>query len=115
MSATSLFREWQKEIDEMGDAKLKSRSAAMLRDAKDRQAVYMKAMRGTEAKMTPVLTAFHDQVLFLKHNLNARAIGSLRQTGASINTDVNVLIKSIDASMQEADKLISTLSNADAS
>jgi hypothetical protein len=113
--SNDLFREWQKEIDEMGDAKLKSRSAAMLRDAKDRQAVYMKAMRGTEAKMTPVLTAFHDQVLFLKHNLNARAIGSLRQTGASINTDVNVLIKSIDASMQEADKLISTLSNADAS
>ncbi len=56
--------------------------------------------------MTPVLTAFHDQVLFLKHNLNARAIGSLKQTGISINADVNALINSIDGSMQEADKLI---------
>lgn len=108
-----LFSEWQKEIDQMNDAKLKSRSAAMLRDAKDRQSIYMKSMQNTEDKMTPVLTAFHDQVLFLKHNLNARAIGSLKQTGVSINTDVTALIKSIDGSMQEADKLISTLSSSD--
>ena len=112
--SNDLFREWQKEIDEMGDAKLKSRSQTMLRDAKDRQAVYIKSMRGTEDKMTPVLNAFHDQVLFLKHNLNARAIGSLRQTGATINTDVNAVIQSIDGSMREADKLISTLSSSDA-
>jgi Protein of unknown function (DUF2959) len=43
-----LFNEWQKEIDQMSNAKLKSQSAALLRDAKDRQAVYMKAMRKTE-------------------------------------------------------------------
>jgi hypothetical protein len=49
----------------------------------------------------------------LKHNLNARAIGSLKQTGVSINADVTALIKSIGGSMQEADKLISTLSNSD--
>jgi len=55
----------------MGKAKLKSRSAALLRDAKDRQAVYMKSMRKTEDQMTPVLNSFRDQVLFLKHNLSA--------------------------------------------
>ena len=64
--------------------------------------------------MTPVLTAFHDQVLFLKHNLNARAIGSLKGTAASINTDVTAVMKSIDSSMQEADKLIASLSTPDA-
>jgi chromosome segregation ATPase len=111
--SNDLFTEWQKEIDEMGNANLKARSAAMLRDAKARQAVYMKALRQTEQQMTPVLTAFHDQVLFLKHNLNARAIGSLKGTAASINTDVTAVMKSIDGSMQEADKLISTLSSTD--
>ena len=63
--------------------------------------------------MTPVLGAFHDQVLFLKHNLNARAIGSLKGTSAKINTDVSALIKSIDTSMEEADKLIASLSSAE--
>jgi hypothetical protein len=73
----------------------------------------MKAMHATEEKMTPVLAAFRDQVLFLKHNLNARAIGSLKATSTKINGDVDTLIKSIDSSMAEADKLISTLGNAD--
>ena len=112
--SSDLFNEWQKEIDEMSNAQLKSRSRSMLVDAKQRQAVYMKAMRTTEDKMTPVLAAFRDQVLFLKHNLNARAIGSLKGTANTINTNVTALMKSIDASMQEADTLISSLSAPDA-
>jgi Protein of unknown function (DUF2959) len=52
-------------------------------------------------------------VLFLKHNLNARAIGSLKGTSAQINTDATALLKSIDNSMQEADKLISSLNATD--
>jgi hypothetical protein len=56
-----------------------------------------------------VLHAFRDQVLFLKHNLNARAIGSLKNTSASIQDDVTVLLASMDGSMQEADKLIASL------
>ena len=108
-----LFSEWQKEIDEMHNRQLKDRSETMLRDAKTRQAAYMRAMHATEEKMAPVLGAFHDQVLFLKHNLNARAIGSLKATSAKINGDVDSLIKSMDGSMAEADRLIATLGNAD--
>jgi chromosome segregation ATPase len=112
--SNDLFKEWQSEIDQMSNAKLKSQSAAMLRDSKQRQATYMTAMRKTESQITPVLKSFQDQVLFLKHNLNARAIGSLKGTSTQINTDVTALTKSIDASIQEADKLISSLSAPDA-
>ena len=59
----------------MSNAKLKAQSAAMLRDSKQREAAYITTMRKTESQMTPVLKSFQDQVLFLKHNLNARAIG----------------------------------------
>ena len=34
--------------------------------------------------MKPVLAAFHDQVLVLKHNLNARAIASLEGTAVTL-------------------------------
>lgn len=111
--SNDLFTEWQKEIAEMTNKQLKSRSATLLKDAKDRQGSYMKAMQKTEDQMTPVLAAFHDQVLFLKHNLNARAIGSLKGTSTKINADVSALTKSIDSSMAEADRLIASLSQTD--
>jgi hypothetical protein len=113
--SSDLFNEWQSEINQMSNARLKAQSAAMLRDSRQREAAYITAMRKTESQMTPVLKSFQDQVLFLKHNLNARAIGSLKGTSAQINTDVTALMKSIDNSMQEADKLISSLNAADSS
>ena len=105
-----LFNEWQGEIKQMGNAKLKTQSNQMLRDSRAREAVYLRSMRRTEDKMTPVLKSFHDQVLFLKHNLNAQAIGSLKGTSVSIQGDVQDLTASIDASMAEADTLIQSLS-----
>jgi chromosome segregation ATPase len=111
--SNDLFKEWQKEINEMGNAKLKAQSSTMLRNAKTRQAAYMRAMRKTEDQIEPVLSAFRDQVLFLKHNLNSRAIGSLKGTSATLQSDVAGLIQSIDASSQEADKLIASLAVAD--
>ncbi len=81
----------------------------MLSVSRGREASYMTAMRKTEGQMTPVLKSFQDQVVFLKRNLNARASGSLKGTSTQINTDGTALMKSIDRSMQEADKLIDSL------
>jgi Protein of unknown function (DUF2959) len=111
--SNDLFKEWQGEINAMDNGKLKSQDSVMLRNAKTRQATYMRAMRRTEDQIAPVLKAFHDQVLFLKHNLNARAIGSLKNTSAGLQSDVASLVQSIDASSQEADKLISSLAVSD--
>jgi hypothetical protein len=110
--SNDLFKEWQKEIDGMENKKLKAQSAVMLRQSRLSEAGYIKSMRQTEARMTPVITAFRDQVTFLKHNLNARAIGSLKGTSAQMSTDVDVLMVSLDASIAQADTLIASL-NAD--
>ncbi len=107
--SSDLFKEWQKEIDGMDNRRLKQQSANMLRQSRLQEAGYLKSMRQTEARMTPVLSAFHDQVIFLKHNLNARAIGSLKGTSARISTDVDVLLASLDGSMAQADALINSL------
>jgi hypothetical protein len=111
--SNDLFKEWQKEIDGMDNRKLKQQSANMLRQSRLQEASYLKSMRQTEARMTPVLSAFHDQVIFLKHNLNARAIGSLKGTSAKISTDVDVLLTSLDGSMAQADALINSLDAPD--
>ena len=77
--SNDLFKEWQGESVRWIMA-IKSQDTVMLRNAKTRQATYMRAMCCTEDQIAPVLKAFHDQVLFLKHNLNSRAIGSLKNT-----------------------------------
>lgn len=110
--SNDLFKEWQKEIDGMDNRKLKQQSANMLRQSRLQEAGYIKTMRQTEARMTPVISAFHDQVVFLKHNLNARAIGSLKGTSAKISTDVDVLLTSLDGSMAQADALIQSLNSS---
>ena len=107
--SNDLFKEWQKEIDGMENKKLAAQSAFLLRQSRLNEAQYVKAMRQTEARMTPVITAFRDQVTFLKHNLNARAIGSLKGTSAKMSTDVDVLMVSLDSSMKQADSLINSL------
>ena len=110
--ATDLFAEWQGEIDSMQNAKLKTQSRQSLTETKGKYAKLIAAMRKAEAKMPPVLTAFRDQVLALKHNLNARAIASLSSTLGEIEGDVALLIKDIDASIQESERFLATLESA---
>jgi hypothetical protein len=80
--AQDLFVEWQKELQEYHDEKLRAASQQQLDDSKKRYATLLAMMRRSEATMQPVLGAFHDQVLFLKHNLNAAAVNSLQTTAA---------------------------------
>ncbi len=109
--AKDLFTEWDKEISEMKDKSLRARSQQMLRDTRSRHQQYIKRMQQTDKKMQPVLQGFRDQVLFLKHNLNAKAIGSLKTTAAKMDGEVSVLIQDIEGSMREADSFIESLSS----
>jgi hypothetical protein len=107
--AADLFDEWKTEIGLIQNPELRRSSDASLRDTRGRYGQLITAMKRAESKMDPVLTAFRDQVLFLKHNLNARAIASLEGTVASIEDDVAELIGEIQLSIEEADRFITTL------
>ena len=111
--AQSMFSEWQGEIKGMHNATLRRQSETLLRTARQQHTQYMLKMRRTEENIQPVLEAFRDQVTFLKHNLNARAISSLKKTSAQIDAQASSLIRDIDASSKEADNYIQTLSRAD--
>ena len=84
---------------------LRAASTRSLRDTRSRYGQLIAAMKRAESKMPPVLNAFRDQVLFLKHNLNARAIASLEGTIGEIESDVASLIRDIDASIEEEAQL----------
>ena len=107
--AQDMFREWKQELSEYQNAELRRNSEQKLNDARGRYDQLIAAMRKSEEKMKPVLTAFHDQVLFLKHNLNAQAIASLQTTAAGIDQDVQALIKDMEASINEANQFIAQM------
>ena len=104
--ANAMFKEWQKEIGEYNNAERKAKSQQMLDQSQSNYKELLAAMRKAESKMKPVLDAFHDQVLFLKHNLNAQAIASLKDEAAGIDQDVQALIKEMEASINEANEFI---------
>ncbi|MBT8048505.1 MAG: DUF2959 domain-containing protein [Xanthomonadales bacterium] len=107
--AEDLFKEWQKELDEYTRADLRRNSESLLRDTRGRYQQMMKAMRRAEDSMEPVLEAFQDQVLVLKHNLNAQAIGSLRNELGSIERDTARLISEMQKAIAEADSFIQSM------
>jgi hypothetical protein len=107
--AGDLFEEWEAEIGQISRADLRQKSSAQLRQTKARYAKLLAAMKRAERKMDPVLVAFRDQVLFLKHNLNASAIASLETQAAGIQSDVDALVRDLSASIREADAFLATL------
>lgn len=108
-TASQMFTEWNGELSQYSNSDLRQKSENELKRTKDAYAVLIKRMHDAADKMTPVLAAFKDQVLFLKHNLNAQAIASLSTTAAGIDSDVANLIKEMEASIAEADDFVNKM------
>ncbi len=108
--ADSLFKEWERELEQYASADLRRAAERQLIDSRDRYSDMLAAMRRAEGSMQPVLTALGDQVLFLKHNLNASAIASLESSVLpKLEADIARLIAEMEASIAEADAFISSM------
>lgn len=107
--AEALFDEWEDELGQYSDPRLRSESRQKLADTRRLYKDLIRTMRRTEKRMDPVLDAFRDQVLFLKHNLNARAVASLRPELGRIEADVERLVREMENSIREADAFIKRL------
>lgn len=107
--AGDLFAEWKKEISEISASDLKKKSKKQLSQTQERFKELQAQMSSAQKKIDPVLTKLKDQVLFLKHNLNAKAIAGLKAESADIETDIESLIKEVEAASKEADQFIKTL------
>ncbi len=107
--ADDLFVEWEKELDEYSNASLRRDSQRLLNDTRTRYAALLKAMQRAERSMNPVLEVFQDQVLTLKHNLNAQAIGSLRRELGSMEKQTAALIRDMERAIAEANQFISAM------
>ncbi len=104
--ANDLFIEWEKEIGQISSASMQSSSRQQLRQTRDRYEDMHSALKRAERSMDPVLVKLRDHVLYLKHNLNAQAIASLKGESAAIQNDIARLIDDMNQSIQKADSFI---------
>lgn len=107
--SNALFTEWEQETEQYQSATLKSSSQQKLMATKQHYQQLIGAMNKAEAKIEPVLKVFKDQVLYLKHNLNAKAVASLKGELSSVQTDVGALVTAMEASINEANAFIQTI------
>lgn len=109
--AKDLFKEWQQELDQYSAANLRADSERQLRATQREYTRLLQAMKNVQAKIPPVLRVFHDHVLYLKHNLNARAIAALDNEYRTVARDVSRLMADMETAIAEADAFIARMAN----
>jgi len=107
--AEDLFAEWAKEIEEYTDPALKRGSQNQLRSTQSRYKEMLATMEASERSMEPVLKTFRNNVLFLKHNLNAQAVGSLKGSFTSLESDIGRLIEQMNRSIERSNQFIAEM------
>lgn len=110
--ADALFDEWEDELSLYTSATLKRDSEKKLRATQTSYKKMLSAMHKAESKMAPVLNTLRDNTLYLKHNLNAAAIGSLQGEFTSLQKDIQRAINDMQIAIDESERFISQLKKA---
>ncbi|MCS4305923.1 putative nucleic acid-binding Zn-ribbon protein [Rheinheimera pacifica] len=107
--AEALFDEWQDELEQYTNAKLKQDSKKKLADTRRQYNSLLKTMRRAEQSMQPVLASLRDNSLYLKHNLNAKAIGALQGEFNTVQKDINRLIDDMNNAILQSEQFVAAL------
>lgn len=107
--AEDLFDEWEDELDRYTNQDLRTSSERQLEQTRNQYQRLIERMRQAEERMDPVLRAFEDQMLYLRHNLNAQSIGALEGELARIRDDVDTLLRNMEASIAASESFIQQL------
>ena len=104
-----LFREWQDELGKYSDRGLRAESERELRETRRRTDALIASMSRVEKRIDPVLRPLRDRVLFLKHNLNARALGAIAKELTAVSADVDALVADMQTAIGEADAYLKAM------
>jgi Skp family chaperone for outer membrane proteins len=111
--ADALFDEWEAELEEYSNQRLRRDSERKLKETQRRYDQLIVVMRRSEERMDPVLSALKDNVLYLKHNLNAQAVAALKTEFGQIERDIDVLIAEMRKAIASSNEFIESLQATD--
>lgn len=110
--ADALFAEWAEELEQYTSTSLKRESSKKLNLTKRQFDQLLRSMRSAENKMEPVLSSLKDNVLYLKHNLNAQAVTAIKGEFTNLKRDIQLLMNDMNKSIEDSNKFIEQMNNA---
>jgi hypothetical protein len=108
-TATTIFQEWQIELDAYTDPAIKADSQAKLGETWQRYGSTMQVLSQSEAKMQPLLNALNANVTFLRGNLNTSALESRKVELGSIKNDIDALIRKMNIAIDSCDAFLDSI------
>ena len=110
--AIALFDEWQDELDLYQSASLRRVSEQNMNTTRTRYNQLYRTMLTSQERIIPVLEVLQDNTLYLKHNLNARAVSSISGEVLSVQDKVASLIQQMEDSIAESSRFIEQMQNS---
>ena len=107
--SADLFEEWEKELELYSSQSLRDDQAQKLSLARSQYGEMRTRMQTARNRVDPVMAILEDNVLFLKHSLNARALDALRDQAGKLEGEVDVLIRDMQRAIDEADAFIARI------
>ena len=110
--AEALFDEWNDELEQYKSASLKRESSKKLAATQRQFDQLLRSMRSAESKMEPVLSSLKDNVLYLKHNLNAQAVAAIKGEFTNLKRDIQLLMNDMNKSIEDSNKFIEQMNKS---
>ena len=110
--ADALFEEWRDELEQYKSASLKRESNKKLQTTERQFSQLLRSMRSAESKMEPVLSSLKDNVLYLKHNLNAQAVSAIKGEFTNLKRDIQLLMNDMNKSIEDSNKFIEQMNKS---
>ena len=110
--ADALFEEWRDELEQYKSASLKRESNKKLQTTERQFSQLLRSMRSAESKMEPVLSSLKDNVLYLKHNLNAQAVAAIKGEFTNLKRDIQLLMNDMNKSIEDSNKFIEQMNKS---
>lgn len=104
-----LFEEWEAELGQYNSAALRADQARKLKLSRKQFATMRDRMQTARERVDPVMAVLNDNVLYLKHSLNAKALDALKGQASSLEGQVDALIRDMQVAIDEADAFIANM------
>ncbi len=104
--SADLFEEWREELGQYSSQSLRRDQEQKLRESQTQFASLRQRMQVARDRVDPVMAVLNDNVLYLKHSLNAQALDALRGEATALEGKVDALIRDMQAAIDEADAFI---------
>ena len=104
-----LFEEWEAELEQYNSPALRADQAQKLKLSRKQFASMRDRMQTARERVDPVMAVLNDNVLYLKHSLNAQALDALRGQASLLEGQVEALIRDMQVAIDEADAFIAKM------